>query len=55
MTKIDTTTTEPGTRLAARTSARWPSCSAPMVGTSITRRPVWRSARLTAVTSPGLV
>ena len=40
LTKIDTTTTAPGTRLAARTSARCPSCSAPMVGTSITRRPV---------------
>ncbi len=53
LTKIDTTTTDPGTRLAARTNARWPSCSAPIVGTNITRRPVSRSARLTSATSPG--
>ncbi len=48
LTKIDTTTTEPGTFLAARTSAKCPWCNAPMVGTNMTRRPVCRSARVTS-------
>ncbi|SKU56864.1 Uncharacterised protein [Mycobacteroides abscessus subsp. abscessus] len=44
LTKMDTTTTAPGTFRACRTSVRWPSCSAPMVGTKTIRRPVCRNA-----------
>ncbi|SHS97585.1 Uncharacterised protein [Mycobacteroides abscessus subsp. abscessus] len=41
---MDTTTTAPGTFRACRTNVRWPSCSAPMVGTKTIRRPVCRNA-----------
>ena len=40
LTKIDTTTTAPWHPLGGPDSVRWPSCRAPIVGTSITRRPV---------------
>ena len=40
-TKIDTTTTSASSR-ARRTRARWPSCSAPMVGTRATDAPAAR-------------
>ena len=46
LTKIDTTMTPaPGMRRACRINSRWPSCSAPIVGTSATRLPDVRSAR----------
>jgi hypothetical protein len=54
LTKIDTATTPaPGMRRACRISSRWPSCSAPIVGTSATRLPAVRSARVTGVIAAG--
>ena len=44
LTKIETTTRS-ARRRARRTSARWPACSAPMVGTSATVSPLAAGAR----------
>ena len=54
--KIDTATTPaPGMRRACRISSRWPSCSAPIVGTRAMRLPADRSARVTGLIAAGLV